>query len=197
VDERDREEQLIGRARRGDLRAFAALVNLNEERMFLTAYRILHSKEDAEDCVQETFLRAWDRLSTLEDSRAFRTWLYRILTHLALDTLRARIRLEERQVPLDEEVVRLPVMGRSSSPREALRQAREADRIESAIETLAPKQKVVFVLRHFQGLKISEIAAALDSPTGTVKATLHAALRKLQKNLVERKKIDREGNKIG
>ena len=83
IDHLDRERHLIARAMAGDLRAYAALVKAYEERMFFTAYRILHSREDAEDCVQETFVRAWEHISGLSDSRAFSTWIYRILSNLA------------------------------------------------------------------------------------------------------------------
>ncbi|MCA9412848.1 MAG: sigma-70 family RNA polymerase sigma factor [Candidatus Omnitrophica bacterium] len=191
----DREEELIRRSRKGDLRAYASLVKIHEQRLFHTAYRILHQREDAEDCVQETFVRAWDRFPELHSDHAFRTWIYRILSNQALDMLRMRERRASGLHSLQEETMRLPFKSGPLTPREALRQSRERDRIESAIETLAPKQKIVFVLRHFQGLKMTEISEILDCPVGTVKATLHAALQKLRKALnrpgavlVERKK---------
>jgi RNA polymerase sigma-70 factor (ECF subfamily) len=186
MEDFEREATLIDRARRGDLRAYAALVKQFEERMFYTAYRILHSREDAEDCVQETFLRAWDRIKDLKDVSAFRTWLYRILSNLALDALRGK---ERQAMAIDTyriESIRLASGSETRNPREVLRQAREAQRIERAIADLAPKQKIVFVLRHFQGLKISEISEILDAPSGTIKATLHAALAKLRRNLIHR-----------
>ncbi len=178
------EEHLIARASAGDLRAYAALVKRYEERMYTTAYRILHQRQDAEDCLQETFLRAWDRMKDLKDPRAFRCWLYRVVTHLALDVLRKRERQSQALESYRAEVIRIGPTENLDTPREVLRKAREAERIERAIEDLAPKQKIVFVLRHFQGLSLHEVADILECPIGTVKATLHAALGKLQKNLL-------------
>ncbi len=180
----DIEELLIARASGGDLRAYAALVKRYEERMYYTAYRILHQRQDAEDCLQETFLRAWDHMKDLKDPRAFRSWLYRMVTNLALDILRKRERQGQALESYRAEVIRIGPAENLDTPREVLRKAREAERIERAIEDLAPKQKIVFVLRHFQGLSLREVADILECPVGTVKATLHAALGKLQKNLL-------------
>jgi len=196
TDKSDWERELIERVRRGDLRAYARLVKTYEDRMFYTAYRILHHREDAEDCLQETFVRAWERLSGLSDPRAFSTWLYRILSNLALDMLRKRERDHDLNRSVREGVVLLPTPRSTLSPREALRRAREAERIESAIDNLAPKQKVVFVLRHFQNLKIREIAEVLDNPEGTIKATLHAALGKLRKALVDLRSADERRSEL-
>lgn len=186
----DRERELVQRALRGDLRAYAALINGYEERLFYTAYRILHNREDAEDCLQESLVKAWEERSGLRDPMAFKSWLYRVLSNTALDRLRVGRRRNEALESYREEVLRLPKNGQATTPREALRLARQAERIENAIDSLAPKQKVVFTLRHFQGLKLNEIAEILDCPLGTVKATLHAALGKLRKTLLSER--DRE-----
>ena len=178
------EELLIARASAGDLRAYAALVKRYEERIYYTAYRILHQRQDAEDCLQETFLRAWDHMRDLKDPHSFRSWLYRVVTNLALDVLRKRERQCQALESYRAEIIRIGPAGDLDTPREVLRKAREAERIERAIEDLAPKQKIVFVLRHFQGLSLHEVADILECPIGTVKATLHAALGKLQKNLL-------------
>lgn len=180
----DIEEQLIARASAGDLRAYAVLVKRYEERMYCTVYRILHQPQDAEDCLQETFLRAWDHIGDLKNPRAFRGWLYRMVTNLALDVLRKRERQCRALESYRSEVIRIGPVEDRNTPREVLRKAREAERIERAIEDLAPRQKAVFVLRHFQGLSLNEVAEILECPVGTVKATLHAALGKLQKNLL-------------
>lgn len=180
----ERELELIRRAQQGDLRAYGALVRRYEERMFYTAYRILHHREDAEDCLQETFLRVWDHLRELADVRAFQLWVYRILSNQALDILRRRERHQEGLDLYESEVIHLARVSSPASPRELLRRSREVERIERAIEELPPRQKLVFVLRHFQGLKLAEIAEVLNSPLGTVKATLHNALQKLQGALV-------------
>lgn len=184
------ELELIRRAQQGDLRAYGALVRRYEERMFYTAYRILHQREDAEDCLQETFLRVWDHLRELSDVRAFQLWVYRVLSNQALDILRRRERQREGLESYESEVIHLARVSTPASPRELLRRSREVERIERAIEELPPRQKLVFVLRHFQGLKLAEIAEVLNSPLGTVKATLHNALQKLQGALVGSGEID-------
>ena len=162
MNPRDHELEHIRRARSGDLRAYGVLVRLYEDRLFRTAYRILHNREDAEDCLQETFVRTWEHLSNLSDPEAFGGWVYRILSNLALDCLEKKSRQRRIEKDLREEIVRLPKSRDRQSPREVLRCARETERIESAIRELAPRQKVVFVLRHYQGLKLREIA---DIPT--------------------------------
>lgn len=184
------ELELIRRAQQGDLRAYGALVKRYEERMFYTAHRILHQREDAEDCLQETFLRVWDRLRELSDVRAFQLWVYRILSNQALDILRRRERQREGLESYGSEVLHLARVSSPASPRELLRRSREVERIERAIEELPPRQKLVFVLRHFQGLKLTEIAEVLNSPLGTVKATLHNALQKLQGSLIGSGEVD-------
>jgi len=186
----DREQELIARALRGDLRAYGALVKRYEERLFYTVYRILHHREDAEDCLQEALIKAWEERSSLRDPTSFKAWLYRVLSNTALDRLRGTKRHNEALESYRNEALQFPKVA-GATPREALRLARQAERIENAIDGLAPKQKVVFVLRHFQGLKLGEIAEVLDCPVGTVKATLHAALGKLRKTLLSDRERER------
>lgn len=184
----DWEAELVEKSMGGDLRAYAVLTKRYQERLFLAAYRILHHREDAQDCVQESFVRAWEGVPNLRTPAAFPTWIYRVLTHQALDALKRRERRLAVETPVDDRVLHLRPTASGSTPREVLRKAREAERIERAIDDLAPKQKVVFVLRHYQGLKLAEIAEVLDAPIGTVKATLHQAMNKLRANLLAPRK---------
>src|ERR1700730_4506280 len=94
---------VLARARQGDNDAFRALVERHSRSVFRLAFRMTGNEQDAEDLVQETFLRAYRQLGKFDGRAGFSTWLYRIAANCSLDLIRARKRRQEQQVPVDEE----------------------------------------------------------------------------------------------
>jgi RNA polymerase sigma-70 factor (ECF subfamily) len=143
------------------------------------------NEQDAEDLVQETFLRAYTRLGTFELRADFGTWLHRIAANGALDLLRRRKRraqalslvASDSQAPLDQFADPTP------SPHEAACQAEVAQRIESVLDHLTAMERTAFVLRHFENHSIEEIGRALDLGQSAAKQAIFRAVQKVRRAL--------------
>ena len=161
---------LIERARNGDREAFGRLASGEVERLLAIARLILRDSELAEDAVQETLLRAWRQLPRLRDIDRFDGWLYRILIHAASDEAKRyrRFAATVRQI--------------QAEPSMADAGAFIADReeLERGFRRLSIEHRAVVVLHHFAGLPLTEIAEALDIPTGTAKSRYHYAISALR-----------------
>jgi len=173
------EEVMIARIRKGDRQAFDRFVIQYQGRVYYTALRMLHSHEDALDVSQDVFIKVWRNANTLKKGVKVYSWLYRITVNTCLDRIRWRKR-HQTQPLSDQAVITIPEWRYETSPREKLREVMWEQRVRQALEQLPPRQKTVFVLRHYQNLKLREIAEILDKPLGTVKATLHHALLRLR-----------------
>jgi RNA polymerase sigma-70 factor (ECF subfamily) len=169
------DEQLVAAARRGDGRAYAALVRAHQRSLYCTAYSILGSSWDASDAVQDALLQGWARVDTLRDNACFKPWLVRILVNTCFDALSAR----HRMVPLGE------------GPREDAREAEAHEFVGTeaqldlfhSIRGLDEEHRVIIALRFFDDLKVDDIAAVLDVPSGTVKSRINRALARLARSL--------------
>lgn len=172
----------VQRTLRGDRRAFSELVDRYTPLLYSLSYRMLGSREEAEDAVQEIFLRTFRSLDRFRLSARFHTWLYTI----ALNWLRSRLRrtrlIARRELP---EAAAGEAGGGNPHPQPAdLLAAREAERLlQEGINALKPPYRAVFVLRQAQGLSIAEIASLLKLPQGTVKTRLHRARQMLKQQL--------------
>ena len=168
---------LIRRSRAGDEEAFAELFHKYKSVVYETAYLMLGSAEDAEDALQEIFVRVYRYLSTFEPSKgAFTTWLYRITVNHCLDRQRKPRLLT---LPLDRVSPALSTE-HASSPESPLA---EEETIQQALAQLSEKLRAVVILRYYQELSYAEIAQILDVPVGTVKSRLNSALKTLRKEL--------------
>ena len=175
----------IALAKAGDSDGFRILVERHSRSVFRLAYRMTGNEADAEDVVQETFLRAHRTLATYESRSAFSTWLYRIAANYALDLLRARKRQDERQVRGTEEVNgifdRLPA--NDPTPDRLLQNKQITIRLHSAMRELSEQERTAFVLRHFEGLSIEEIGSVLNTGQSATKNSIFRAVRKLREAL--------------
>jgi RNA polymerase sigma-70 factor, ECF subfamily len=172
---------LVRRTRQGDLRAFETLVERHRDVVLRVATRIVGA-EDAEDVVQDAFLRAFHRLEGFRGDAPFRAWLLQIVHNSALSTLDRRRRAGREEPTSDEEVLddvggeRLPDQ---RLPAERLEDRERADRLQSKLSQLPPAHRVALVLREIEGLSYEEIALVTETPLGSVKGRLHRGRNEL------------------
>ena len=175
----------IERARSGDSDAFRLLVEQHSRAIFRLAFRMTGNEQDAEDVVQETFLRAYRRISDYEARASFSTWLYRIASNYALDLIRMRKRHEDKRERGSDEVRDiLQTIPEAGPGPDRLRYGSEVkDRVNAALEELSAQERTAFVLRHFEGLSIDEIGQTLGTGTNATKHSIFRAVQKLRKSL--------------
>ena len=157
---------LVRAAQNGDVDAFEELVRRYQTSIYRVALRMLGSRADAQDAVQETFVRAWRALPRFRHDSAISTWLYRIVTRRALDKIASRRSTET----LDEvEVEAGPDPAQAAEDQERLRAVRRA------IAKLPPDQRAALVLREFEGLSYQEVAQVLGASVPAIKTRIHRA----------------------
>jgi len=180
----NREQELIGKAQRGDVAAFDELVRLYDRKILQLIESIVGSRHDAYDVYQDTFIRAFRKLDTFRGDSAFSTWVSRIAINLSLNWLKRQRRKElfsldakqEQQSGWDLEE------GARGSEKRVL-QNELMDHIDSGLKKLPHKQRSIFILKHQHGYKIKEIAGLMDCAEGTVKQHLFRATIKLKEML--------------
>jgi RNA polymerase sigma-70 factor (ECF subfamily) len=171
---------VLARAREGDGDAFRALVERHSRAAFRLAFRLTGHEQDAEDVVQESFLRAYRQLGRFELRSNFATWLHRIVVNCSMDVLRARQarREQARAESLDDVVDVLPAEG--ASPERMARSAEIERRVSASLECLTPLERAAFTLRHYEGRSIEEIGQTLDLQSSAAKHSIFRAVRKLR-----------------
>lgn len=184
------ERELVEGARAGDRAAFEALVRLKVDAVYGTALAILGHEADAQDAVQEAFVAAWRSMAALRDVDRFDAWFGRIVVNACRMSLRKRrgvreiavhaARAEGPRTDVDGEG---DVRDRPSHERPLADLAASADRFDRAFDHLSADERALLVLRHRDELPVSEIAARLGIPGGTVKSRLFAARRALERAL--------------
>jgi RNA polymerase sigma-70 factor (ECF subfamily) len=195
ADERSlNERELIGRAQGGDREAFDELVRRYDRDVLRIALNILRRTEDARDVYQEAFLKIYKNLPRFRFECSFHTWMYRIVTNVCLDHLRRRGSRPEDQAPvyasnLNGDTLstdffdRQQEKGAQSDPERRMQGIEIARRITLALEKLSPRERMVFEMKHYQGLKLRAIGDALGTTEETVKNSLFRATRKLRAQL--------------
>jgi RNA polymerase sigma-70 factor (ECF subfamily) len=168
--------RLVERAREGDESAFADLVDLDGDRCYAIAYRILRDVERAQDAVQQAFLLAWRELPRLRDPERFEVWLHRLLVNACYEELR-RYRRWTSNVTI------LPVDG-PGGPDETV-SIHDRDALDRAFRRLSPEHRSVVILHHHAGFPLASIAEVAGVPLGTVKSRLHYATRILRDALAD------------
>ena len=154
------------------------LVDSHSRPVFRLAFRMTGNEQDAEDIVQETFLRAYRALDRFDPQAQVSTWLYAIASNCAIDLLRRRKR-RGPQVELDRDGHAEPAGAEPGPERRAVHRELGA-RVQAELGRLAPKERVAFTLRHFEDLSIREIADLMGTPEGSVKNNIFRAVRKLR-----------------
>ncbi len=184
--ERTDEVDLIRRAQRGESEAFAQLVRSYDQNVLRMALNLLHSPEDARDIYQEAFLRVYRSLPKFRFDCSFSTWLYRIVANLCLDQIRKRkVRKEEGSLieTGTGEVDRfqfVPEQRADVDPQRQLMSAEVNTRIQEVLDRLTPRERVVFEMRHFQGMRLRAIGEALGVTEEAAKNCLFRATQKMR-----------------
>ena len=176
------EPELIQRCLAGDASAFEPLVERYRQRVWRLAYQLLHDREEAWDCAQEAFVRAFHSLGSFRGQSAFYTWLFRITVNVATDRQRARgaqaRAFGAERVPEEEWGRTTPDSG--PRPDQAAVSSEQRERIRKALDALPPKARTIIMLSDVEGRSYREIAEVLDCPIGTVMSRLHNARKRLQ-----------------
>jgi RNA polymerase sigma-70 factor (ECF subfamily) len=168
------DRDLVERAQRGDREAFAVLVHQVSDALYAIAFRILRDTGLAEDALQNALVLAWRRLPHLREAERFEAWIHRILVHACYDEV-------ERSRPWSTNVRVLPIDG-PSTPDETSAVA-DRDELERAFRHIPVEQRSVFVLHHYLGLPLVEIAEILEIPAGTARSRLYYATQGLRRAL--------------
>ena len=185
---------LIERAQGGDREAFEALVHRYDRDVLRIALNVLHRTEDARDVYQEAFLKIYKNLPRFRFECSFYTWMYRVVTNVCLDHLRRRASRPEDQSPeypmnLNGDAPGVDFfdqqqeMSAASDPERRLMGSEIGKRISLALTRLTPRERMVFEMKHYQGLKLRAIGEALGTSEETVKNSLFRATRKLRMQL--------------
>ncbi|MDE3160776.1 MAG: sigma-70 family RNA polymerase sigma factor [Acidobacteriota bacterium] len=181
------EAPFVAQARKGDDRAFAELVKRYEAKIFRLAQHITQNREDAEDVLQETFLRAYEHLDQFQGNSKFYTWIVRIAVNQALMKLRRR--RTDKSVSLDESIdtgedtVTREIAAWDEDPEQRFSREELGEILDSAIQTLAPAYRSVFLLRDVDDLSTEETAEALGLSVPAVKSRLLRARLQLREKL--------------
>jgi RNA polymerase sigma-70 factor, ECF subfamily len=178
---------LIREAQRGNRAAFEELVRHYDQAVLRLAMHLTGSEHEAQDIYQEAFLKAYRSVGTFRFECSFYTWIYRIVTNLCLDHLRKRqVRKEDAPVATDSEGQQYDVLeqvadGRAASnPERDLMRRELGGRINRALEKLTPRERMVFELKHYHGLKLRTVGEILHTTEETAKNTLFRATQKLR-----------------
>jgi RNA polymerase sigma-70 factor, ECF subfamily len=184
------ETELIREAQKGSRTAFDTLVRQYDQAVLRLALHLTGSEPDAQDIHQEAFLKAYRYLGNFRFECSFYTWIYRIVTNLCLDHLRRRkSRREEQSIVYDSNGEEMDLLSNVSDNRSMANPERELERkvlgqrIQDALGTLTPRERMVFELKHYQGLRLRTIGEMLQTTEETAKNTLFRATKKLRANL--------------
>lgn len=180
------EAALIRAAQAGDQLAFEQLVRAYDQSVLRLATNLLRSQEDAHDIYQEAFLRVYRNLHTFRFDCSFHTWLYRIVTNLCLDSLRKRkVRKEESStIPTSEgELDRMEGVAEvraASDPQRAMMSSQLKQRMQGVLAEMTARERMVFELRHYEGLRLRAIGEILGTTEEAAKNCLFRATQKMR-----------------
>ena len=180
----DSEEELIRQAQRADTGAFCALAERYERRIYSLAFHYCHDSEDAEDLSQEVWLRAYQAIRTFRGESSFYTWLRRITINCFLNHRRAKSLIGHRpdiEVSSLENVSKAAVSSLSSE--RMLHNQILLENVRQALSELTTQQRLIFLLKHCEGMTYAEISEAVGCSTGTAKKSVSRAIAKLRTRL--------------
>jgi RNA polymerase sigma-70 factor (ECF subfamily) len=179
---------VVTKARLGDADAFRALVERHGRPLFRLAFRMTGNQHDAEDVVQESFLRAWRQLGKFDERASFGTWLYRIATNCSLDVMRSRKRRAKQEAgpeaagsEMEDPILSLP--SGDPTPERVAMSGEVRERVAEAMNELSASERTAFVLRHFEGMRMEDVSRVLGCQPGAAKHSVFRAVQKLRRAL--------------
>jgi len=178
------EIEIIERIKNGDEMAFQQIMSKYGERVMGLAFHFTKNYQDAEDLYQETFIKVYRNINSFRFESEFFTWVYRILANQAFNYFRKSKRMTIVEPGENDYLWETIPADESSEADQATLNSSLREEIDRALLQLSPQQRVVFILKHYEGKKIKDIALILDCTEGTVKRYLFRATRKLQTILV-------------
>lgn len=180
------ETSLLAEAREGSDGAFREIVELFSDRLYAVVFKILGHRSDAEEVLQDTFLRAYKNLSGFQEGSSLFTWLYRIAVNAAVDLAKKRQR--RRHLSLDDDELRLDGVLQDPGPEPAApaEQAEMVDLVQEGIQALPERYRAILVLREFSEMSYEQLGEVLELPKGTVESRLFRARMKLKDWLLRR-----------
>jgi RNA polymerase sigma-70 factor (ECF subfamily) len=178
---------LVTRAAAGDASAFHTLVERHRAMVYRMAYQFAGNHHDAEDIAQDVFIKVYRALDRFRQDAQVTSWLYRIVMNACIDHRRRQAPTGWAPFTEDAEVRMLNTPEEGPGPEEQAYGGQLGDVLEQEIARLPPGQRLVFIMRHHEGLKLIEIAEALGLAEGTVKRQLHAAVHRLRHALTAAK----------
>jgi RNA polymerase sigma-70 factor, ECF subfamily len=164
---------LVARAKAGDRAAFSRLVARHEDAIFRVCFRVLGSREDAEDAAQEAFVRAYRKLDGFEGRSSFKTWMVRLSMNVSLNER------SKRRGPLRE----APLPAPAPDPEAELLSSEAASRVHEALQKIRPNYRAAIVLRDLEGLSYREVGESLGVAEGTARVWAHRGRAKLKEVL--------------
>ena len=185
--------ELIEAFASGDNRAFADLVGRYQKKIYSVAFQVVGNHLDADEVVQETFVRLYNRREELRAVQYFTSFVMRVATNYAIDLLRKRKGQDSLTTSTDDlpEKVQLDLASRVSTPERELRSQRILAEIMRALDRLPPRQKLTAILHDVEGYTKSEVAEMMNCPEATVRSNLHIARTKLKK-ILEHRRLTKE-----
>jgi RNA polymerase sigma-70 factor (ECF subfamily) len=181
------EQVLVDRFCGGDQTAFHDLVGQYKKKIYYLAYDITGDHQEAEDISQEVFIKMFRSLKNFRRDAKMSSWLYQITVNASIDFLRKKSSKPKRsidefeQINIQEQL--LGGTGQSLDPQRSAEYSQIQNHISQALQKISPKERTVFVMRHYNDLKLNEIAEILNVTIGTVKSLLFRAIKKLRKEL--------------
>ena len=192
--DRVNDAELIRAAQQGDHAAFEELVRQYDQPVLRLALHLTGSEQEAKDIYQEAFLKVYRNLGSFRFECSFYTWIYRIVSNLCMDHLRRKqVRKEDPSVRVSSEgeefdlLEQVPDERAGASPEQDLMRRELGKRIARALTKLSPRERMVFEMKHYQGLKLRTIGEALNTTEETAKNTLFRATQKLRAALADLK----------
>lgn len=183
----ENEQVLIDRFCAGDHAAFHELVGRHKKKIYFLAYDITGDHHEAEDISQEVFIKMYRSLKTFRRDAKMSSWLYQITVNASIDSLRRKSSRQESPVgEFDRLSLKENLASSADHVFDPLRSAESSqiqNHISQALKKISPKERTIFVMRHYNDLKLNEIAEVLGITIGTVKSLLFRAIRKLRKEL--------------
>jgi RNA polymerase sigma-70 factor (ECF subfamily) len=183
------ETELIIQAQNGNISAFEELIYNYDKKVLALAMKYVKNEDDAKDIYQDVFIRVFRGLKKFQFKSEFSTWLYRIVTNVCLTHKTKSNRREFVSINPSEENEKMntaiELIDEEPDPERVIKSAEISEHITEALESLSPRQKMIFMLKHYEGYKLKEIAEMLQCGEGTIKKYLFDAVRKMRTQLAD------------